>query len=329
MELDSTIYPKNTAGRKMTLKVPIAKPDESAKKVIEKIRKGGNDYESVNYIYIINDSKLKGIVPIKKLLFAKDNQSMDELMTKNFSYVCPETAEDKVADLVIKKNIKAIPVIKNGKFLGVILNDKIMTILKNDFSRNITSLSGIKAEVLDYDNTEKIPFFKSIKNRLPWLIIGLFGITLSAGFINIFEELLSEHLIIAFFIPTIVYMSGAIGSQHQTLLIRDLALSKELNYKKYFLKVVAIGGVLGIIIGFLIFVIIQVFWGDFFSALAISLAMGTTLIISSASSFIITYIISKTKNDPAEGSGPFATVISDISSIMIYFLIVHLMLNIF
>jgi Mg/Co/Ni transporter MgtE len=76
-----------------------------------------------------------------------------------------------------------------------------MTILKNDFSRNITSLSGIKAEVLDYDNTEKIPFFKSIKNRLPWLIIGLFGITLSAGFINIFEELLSEHLIIAFLFP--------------------------------------------------------------------------------------------------------------------------------
>jgi magnesium transporter len=100
----------------MTLKVPIAKVNESAKKVIEKIRKKGNDYESVNYIYIINDSKLEGIVPIKRLLFAKDNQSMDELMTKNFSYVCPETVEDDVADLVIKKNIKAIPVIKKGIF---------------------------------------------------------------------------------------------------------------------------------------------------------------------------------------------------------------------
>jgi magnesium transporter len=267
-------------------------------------------------------------VPIKRLLFAKDKQLMKDLMTQNFSYVCPDTYEDKVADLVIKKNIKAIPVIKNGEFLGVVLNDKIMTILKNDFSRNLTSLSGVNEDALDYRSADNMPFFNSIKNRLPWLLIGLFGITLSAGFINIFEELLSEHLIIAFFIPAIVYMSGAIGSQHQTLLIRDLALSKEIDYKKYFLKVIATGGILGIIIGFLVFIIIQTFWGDFFSSLAISLAMGITLIVSSASSFIITYIISKTKNDPAEGSGPFATIISDVTSIMIYFLIVSFLLNI-
>ena len=62
--------------------------------------------------------------------------------------------------------------------------------------------------------------------------------------------------------------------------------------------------------------------------MAISLAMGITLIVSSASSFTITYIISKTKNDPAEGSGPLATIISDVASIMIYFLIVGLVFSI-
>ncbi len=328
MEIDSKMYSPNTAGRKMTSKVPLAQIDEPAKKVIEKIRKKGNDYESVNYIYIVDNSKLLGIVPIKRLLFAKDKQLMNDLMTQNFSYVCPDTLEDKVVDLVIKKNIKAIPVIKNGEFLGVVSNDKIMTIVKNDFSRNFASLSGVHSEVFEYRSAVEIPFFESIKHRLPWLIVGLIGITFSAGFINIFEEVLSEHLIIAFFIPAIVYMSGAIGSQHQTLLIRDLALSQDIDYKKYFLKVMGIGAVIGLIIGVLVFAIISALWGEIFSAIAISLAMGITLIVSSASSFIITFIISKTKNDPAEGSGPFATIISDVTSIMIYFLIVSFLLNI-
>ena len=142
MGIDNKIYPKNTAGRKMTSNVPTAKSNELAKKVIEKIRKN-DDYESVNYVYIVQDSKLEGIVPIKKLLFAKDNQLMSDLMIQNFSYVCPDTPKDKIATLVIKKNIKAVPVIKNGTFLGTILHEEIMSILKNDFSRNLTRLSGL------------------------------------------------------------------------------------------------------------------------------------------------------------------------------------------
>jgi magnesium transporter len=262
-------------------------------------------------------------------MFSKDNVLIEELMNKNFFYVSPECDEEKVADLIIKHNIKAVPVIKKGVFLGVVPNDKIMTIINNSLTKDIIHFAGIHKSFLKYKNALEVPFFESVKQRLPWLLIGLFGIILAAGFISAFEELLGEHLIIASFIPAIVYMSGAIGSQHQTLLIRDITLmGKNMNLSKYFLKVISLGLALGIIIGLIIFSAISLFWNEPFLGIIIGFSIMITLIVSSISSFIITCSINRLKSDPATGSGPFATIISDVSSIMIYFWIVSLFLKI-
>ncbi|MDD5499622.1 MAG: magnesium transporter, partial [Candidatus Nanoarchaeia archaeon] len=207
-------------------------------------------------------------------------------------------------------------------------SDKILSVLKKDFSKNILGLSGVHDNVLEYKSASEIPFMKSIKLRLPWLVIGLLGITFAAGFINLFEEMLSEHLIIAFFIPAIVYMSGAIASQHQTLLTRDLAMMEEqIDFKKYFLNVGAVGLFLGLMIGFLIFFLISFFWHNALMALIIALSMALTLFVSSLLSVTITYGISLMKADPANGSGPFAAIVSDVSSIIIYFIIVYALIS--
>lgn len=320
-------YPHNTAGRKMIINVPTANRNDSVKKVINSLR--DDFYEStINYVYVIDNDKLAGIVSIKKLMFSKDNNLMQDLMNKNFAYVTPECEDEKVADLIIKQNIKAIPVIKKGVFLGVVPNDRIMTILNNSLTHDIIHFAGIHKSFLKYRNLLEIPFFDSIKQRILWLLIGFFGIMLGAGFISSFEEILKEHIILAAFIPVIVYMSWAMGSQHQTLLIRDIALmDKRMDMLKYFLKVLGIGIVLGAVIGLMAYLIVSTFWKDSFIGIIIGFSLMITLIISSVSSFLITYSMSKLKSDPAAGSGPFATIISDVTSIIVYFVITYISLG--
>ena len=172
-----------------------------------------------------------------------------------------------------------------------------------------------------------LPLFKAIKERLSWLIVGFIGAMLIAFYIGLFEETLQKYLIIAAFVPAIVYLSDALGTQIQTIFVRDLAvLGKAINFKKYFLKQIFISFFIASIIGILLFSSIYLFYGLFKISLIISLAAFVALIITSFTALIITLLIKKFNFDPALGSGPIATIISDMSSVIIYFLIVFLLI---
>ena len=123
-------------------------------------------------------------------------------------------------------------------------------------------------------------------------------------------------------------MSNALGTQHQTLFIRDLALlGRKLNIKKYFIKQMTIGLFIAIIISVTLFFVVGLLWKQFFMAFVIGTSMFFTLFVTSFTSFLVTFCISKMKLDPALGSGPLATIISDVTSIMVYFLIAFLLLG--
>ena len=144
-----------------------------------------------------------------------------------------------------------------------------------------------------------------------------------ALYIGLFEETLAQYLIIASFIPVIVYVSGALGTQLQTVFVRDLAiLGKEINLKKYLLRQIMISSLIAITISILTFFGISLFWKLPYIGFVISLAVFLSLIITSLTAFLITLAIKKFRFDPAIGSGPIATIISDISSVIIYFIVV-------
>lgn len=70
----------------------------------------------------------------------------------------------------------------------------------------------------------------SVRHRLPWLLVGLVGGVLIAGIIGRFEATLQEHLVLAAFIPLVVYMAGAVGTQMEAFIIRDLAIHPGLPF---------------------------------------------------------------------------------------------------
>ena len=84
-----------------------------------------------------------------------------------------------------------------------------------------------------------------IRLRLPWLMLGLFIAFLSTMFVSRFEEIISENISLAFFLPMIVYMSDAVGTQSETIFVRQLQMGK-MNLKKYLLMEFQIGLFMGI-----------------------------------------------------------------------------------
>ena len=65
---------------------------------------------------------------------------------------------------------------------------------------------------------------RRIWHRLPWLLVGLFGAMLSAVVVAAFETQLERNVLIAFFVPAVVYMADAVGTQTETLVVRGLSV---------------------------------------------------------------------------------------------------------
>ena len=122
-----------------------------------------------------------------------------------------------------------------------------------------------------------------IEHRIPWLMVGLLGGILATFIVSKYEAILAAEVRLAFFIPIIVYLSDALGTQTETIYVRELSERDHFNLTKYIFKECIIGLGLGIISGIIL---------GFFSAI----------------------------------SGPIATVIQDLISLLIYFLIANIII---
>jgi magnesium transporter len=85
-----------------------------------------------------------------------------------------------------------------------------------------------------------------LRLRLPWLVVGLVIGMAGSMLMAQFEKLLSQNISLAFFVPIVVYMSDAVGTQTETIFVRDLA-GKKVNFAKYLAKEMILGGYMGLV----------------------------------------------------------------------------------
>lgn len=319
---------KELAGHYVSERFPVVPDSWTLRQVDEYISENGGDFDALDYIYAVNTAKkLTGVISIRELFRLSPQTSLKSVMKRDIITISPDTHREKIARLALQHNLRAIPIVKNGKLEGVILTNKILHIINRALREHIISFSGVHRSHLDYEDTMHIPISESILHRAPWLIIGLIGVVVAAGIIDRFEYLLNTHIILAFFIPAILYMSNALGTQNQTLYIRDISLmGRELKTMPYFIRTLAISFVISLIIGGLVYGATTLIWNENTAAYVIALAIFATLMISSITSFATTFVFKKTGHDPAMGSGPLATIISDVTSIVVYFMIVSALL---
>jgi magnesium transporter len=309
-------------------KVPIVKKTDKVIDILNELEKSIIKYEIVNYIYVKNDDEnLIGVFSIKELFNNHKKTKVENFMKTKVISVKPTEEFEKIAHLALKHNLKQVPVTISKKLIGVVSSKQIIHTINISLKKDIFRFAGIHKSHLEFENSLEIPLKKALQIRLPWLLIGLIGAILMAVFISFFEETLAKNIIIASFVPAIVYISGASVNQFQTVFVRDLAiLGKEINLKKYFLKQLKIAFLTALLIGTILFLFINSVWQTQNTALIIALAASTTLLITGFNSLIITLLIKKLKFDPALGSGPIATIISDFSSIVIYFTIIVILI---
>ncbi|MBP9761082.1 MAG: magnesium transporter [Candidatus Magasanikbacteria bacterium] len=161
--------------------------------------------------------------------------------------------------------------------------------------------------------------------RAPILFVGILlgiGITFLT---SRFETVLSHTVEVAFFLPFIIYMAAAVGTQTEAIYSRDLKTGKA-KFCNYLHKEFGLGLLFGMLFGLFSGGIAYVWFHN--TSLALSVGLAAALAIGTAPiiALLITQLFQKLHKDPAAGSGPIATVVQDMTSILIYGIITSLIL---
>lgn len=69
---------------------------------------------------------------------------------------------------------------------------------------------------------EETPIRRAL-HRLPWLLVGLVGSAVATLVMTQFEAQLEAQVVVAFFVPAIVYLADAIGTQTEAIVVRGLS----------------------------------------------------------------------------------------------------------
>ncbi len=173
------------------------------------------------------------------------------------------------------------------------------------------------------DNTEGVSLL--IRMRLPWLLLGLAGAALVSFLVSRFESALASDIHLAFFLPAIVYMSDAVGTQTESIYVRNVA-REEINYSAYVMKEFLLGVTIGALFGFISGGVAYLWLGDGRVAITVGVAMLVAITIAPLVSLALSSLLQREKADPALGAGPITTVIQNLLSIFIYFTIASLIL---
>jgi magnesium transporter len=318
-------WPPESAGALMTRKVPTVGKELSLAEVKDYLVSRIYEFDSINYIYVLDEvGNLFSVFSIKELFRIPAEERVKMVCRREKIYsVDPRDDREKAANLALEQNIKAIPVVdKKGKFLGAIQNDTITDIMYEELREDMLRSSGILSSSRpEFDDVLKMPFLSGIKHRLPWLVIGLFGGMGVAKIIGFFESVLTRNLVLAAFIPLVVYIADAARTQLEAFAVRDLALAQKLNVFRYLLRQSLTVLVLAVIVGWLAAAASLMFG----YGLAVSIVLGVAIVTASLTSIltgvVVPFIFRKLDVDPANASGPIGTIIQDIMSVSVYFLI--------
>jgi magnesium transporter len=329
-------YKEGSVGRLMTPDYIAVFRDWTVQEVLDHIRTFGKDSETIDVIYVIDDSgKLVDDIRIREFLLADTSKVVSELIDGR--YIALKVNDDQnVANEVFKMNNRvALPVVDDKNILlGIITIDDILWVASEEFSEDMQRIGGTEALNEPYLD---IPLFKLFRKRVGWLIILFLGEMLTATAMGYFEDEIAKAVVLALFVPLIISSGGNSGSQAATLVIQALAVGDvSLNdwwriMRREILSGLMLGAVLGLV-GFLRVGVWGSFTGDYGAhSLLLGAAVGLTLLCvvlwGTLSGSMLPLLLKRLGADPAVSSAPFIATLVDVTGLIIYFSVAFALLN--
>jgi magnesium transporter len=299
-----------------TIRVPVATAGETAADVLSRISRAER-YDTVADIAVVEGDRLRGLVSIEDLLAASPLSTAESLMDPDPPIVSPGMDQEVAAAKAVSHGESSLAVVDDeGRFVGLIPAHRMLGVLIDEHHEDLARLSGYMHQTESARAASQEGLGRRLWHRFPWLAVGLAAAMLAAAIVAGFEEELAARIELAFFIPGIVYIADAVGTQTEVLVVRGLSVG--VSVRNIVGRELATGVALGAILGGIAYFPILI-WVDKPVALAVSASIWAASAVATLVAMSLPWLLSKVGMDPAFGSGPLATVAQDLLSLLIYF----------
>ncbi|MEZ5924868.1 MAG: magnesium transporter [Hyphomicrobiaceae bacterium] len=325
MTTHSYEYAQGTAGQRATIKVPFVGPDDLASDVFARLR--GGTFDATDLIVVVDSTKrYLGVVELRVLRQAMSDAPMCSLVDAAWPTVDAHVDQEHVSEIAAAHRVAALPVVAaDGTLVGCIKPQTLLDILSMEHQEDVHRTAGILKRTESDRHALEDPPLRRVRLRLPWLIIGLALSTAATALMAGFEAALQANVSIAFYIPALVYLTDAIGTQTEAIAVRGLSVGHH-RLAGILLNELVTGGLIGLTVGAIASAGVLAVYGDAAMALGIGISLSVAGSLASMLGLLLPWGLSRIGIDPAFGSGPIATIIQDVLTILTYFLVMTALL---
>jgi magnesium transporter len=329
-------YADGTVGRLMTPHYIAVKEGWTVRQVLDYVREHGEDSETLNVIYVVDDGGLLiDDIRIREFLVVPLERHVSDLMDRRFVALKATDTQESAVETFRREDRSALPVTDTaGVLIGIVTVDDALDVADAVATREFQRFGG--SEALD-EPYLRISIARMVRKRAGWLVVLFLGEMLTATAMGFFEDEIARAVVLALFVPLIISSGGNSGSQASTLVIRAMALG-EVRLRDVWRVIrrevvagVALGCILGTI-GFLRIALWSVFstlYGPHWLLVALTVALSLVGIVlwGTLVGSVLPFILRRLGFDPATSSAPFVATLVDVTGLIIYFSVGYVVLR--
>ena len=314
-------YPENSAGSIMTAEFTDLRKSMTVAQAIDHIRRTGEDRETIYTCYVIDDRRvLDGVVSVKSLLLADDEQLILDVMDTDIISVNTEDDREDVAQLFSKYGLLSLPVVdKENRLVGIVTVDDAVEVIEQEATEDFEKMAAMLPSERPYLKTS---VFDLAKNRIVWLLVLMISAMITGGVLERYETAFAAMPLLVTFIPMLTDTGGNAGSQSSTLIIRGMAVS-EIHPKdlpQVVWKELRVSVLVGLVLSVVNFIQLAIRYpGNELVALTVVLSLFATVVIAKTVGCVLPILAKMCHADPAIMAAPLITTVVDAFALIIYF----------
>ena len=310
-------YPEYSAGSIMTTEYASLAADITVQEALQRLRVQAPSRETIYYIYVIDEQRhLIGFVSLRKLIQAKPQSPILDIIERDVISVRVDDDQEYVAQEIARYDFIAIPVVDNqNRLVGIVTHDDAADVMQEEATEDAHLQGGMQPLEDGYVNT---PFYELAWKRGTWLVILLGAASITAQILQSFSPEQGAAWMV-FFLPMVLAAGGNAGSQSATLVIRALALDETEGRVRWIAVRESLMGIaLGSVLSVLAFAVASLMVG-WQASLVVALTVFCVVGTGTLSGAMLPLALKRLGMDPAFMSNPLIAALSDMLGVIIYY----------
>ncbi|WP_328186169.1 magnesium transporter [Marinobacter sp. OP 3.4] len=320
-------FEEGTAGALMTSDYAVVSAGMTVASALALLRNTAPDKETIYQAYVVDrDHRLQGAISLRNLITSAPGAMVDSLMATGLVSAHTHTEQEEVARLISRYDLLALPIVDDDeRLVGIVTYDDAMDVAEAEATEDMHK--GATVGRLETGLKTASPF-SLYRSRVQWLVILVFANIFTGASIDHFQQTISSHIALLFFMPLLIASGGNAGAQSATLMVRGLATG-DVTAKDWGMllgKDILVATGLGLTMAAAVTVVGVVKAGpDIATVVAISMLI--VVLMGSIIGMLLPFLLDKLQFDPATASMPLITTIADVSGVLIYFTVASVVLG--